>query len=301
MSKNITDWLFTTRAALLEERNFELESAASVSNQFSERELEFKGLCIRHLVFSDVKTALFGRVLVEFERIDKKTLPDHEIGSGDIVQIVSKSLEPGEVISGVVVKVSVGLISASFDEYPDVGEPVTLLKLANEVTYKRYKEALDRLEKNDSCPLKDVMFGIREPDFVSPDKGLKIVPINQGLNKSQIEAVEFAMNAKDLALIHGPPGTGKTTVVVEIICQAVKRGLKVLACAASNIAIDNIAERLVSHKIKMCRVGHPARLMPSVMAYSLDALVKNHDNAELISDAKKEFSSALIDIKKTKV
>ena len=63
------------------------------------------------------------------------------------------------------------------------------------------------------------------------------------LNESQLEAVRFALASPDVALIHGPPGTGKTTAVVEFICQAVERREKVLACAPSNVAVDNMAEK----------------------------------------------------------
>ena len=63
------------------------------------------------------------------------------------------------------------------------------------------------------------------------------------------EAVKFALSATDLALIHGPPGTGKTTAVIEYIAQEIKRGDKVLACSSSNVAVDNIVERLVRYRV----------------------------------------------------
>jgi len=69
-----------------------------------------------------------------------------------------------------------------------------------------------------------------------------------GVNVEQKEAVARALGANNVMLLHGPPGTGKTTAVVEIILQEVKRGAKVLACAASNIAVDNMVERLACQK-----------------------------------------------------
>ena len=79
-------------------------------------------------------------------------------------------------------------------------------------------------------------------------------------------------------MIHGPPGTGKTTTVVEFILQTVKlHKAKVMACAPSNIAVDNIIEKLHENapKLNIVRIGHPARLMESVQKFCLDALVLN--------------------------
>ncbi|MEZ6134017.1 MAG: AAA domain-containing protein [Pirellulaceae bacterium] len=70
----------------------------------------------------------------------------------------------------------------------------------------------------------------------------------------------FALSARDLAIIHGPPGTGKTTTLAEIVYQAVQGGHRVLACAPSNTAVDNLLERLVAIMPSVIRVGHPAGL-----------------------------------------
>ena len=90
---------------------------------------------------------------------------------------------------------------------------------------------------------------------------------NENLNESQKAAIHTCMANTDVSMIHGPPGTGKTTTVVELILQSVKhQKTKVLACAPSNIAVDNIIERLAiaQPKLRIVRIGHPARLLESV-------------------------------------
>jgi superfamily I DNA and/or RNA helicase len=94
-----------------------------------------------------------------------------------------------------------------------------------------------------------------------------------------------------VAIIHGPPGTGKTTTVIELIRQAVARGEKVLACAASNLAVDNLLERLVRAGERAIRIGHPARVLPELQEHTLDLLVDAHPDVavarRLIRDAQK--------------
>lgn len=73
-------------------------------------------------------------------------------------------------------------------------------------------------------------------------------------------------------MIHGPPGTGKTTTVCQLIVEAVKKGEKVLACAPSNIAVDNIVEG-ISKRVNAVRIGNPARMIPEVIERCLDFLI----------------------------
>lgn len=82
------------------------------------------------------------------------------------------------------------------------------------------------------------------------------------LNTEQVKAVMKGLSSESISLIHGPPGTGKTKTACELIYQAVTaKRLKVLACAASNIAVDNLCMRLKDMKdLKICRIGHPARI-----------------------------------------
>ena len=100
-----------------------------------------------------------------------------------------------------------------------------------------------------------------------------------GLNASQLAAVALALAAEDVACIHGPPGTGKTTAVVELIRRAVARGDKVLACAPSNAAVDNLLEKLLAAGLEPVRLGHPARVAADFRGRALDLLVEAHPDA----------------------
>eukprot|EP00882_Tetradesmus_deserticola_P026838 GHRQ01029647.1.p1 GENE.GHRQ01029647.1~~GHRQ01029647.1.p1 ORF type:complete len:532 (+),score=217.63 GHRQ01029647.1:349-1944(+) len=146
-----------------------------------------------------------------------------------------------------------------------------------------------RAELLPGMALVDALFDWQEPRFAAAAPAWKAV--NTRLDESQRRAVELALRAQDVALIHGPPGTGKTTAVVEVILQEVARGSRVLAAAASNIAVDNLVERLAAAapKVKLVRVGHPARLLPQVIDKSLEAQVLRSDNSSLARDCRRDM------------
>jgi ATP-dependent RNA/DNA helicase IGHMBP2 len=201
------------------------------------------------------------------------------------------------------------------DELPD--EAVWRLDLSpDEVSRLRQQDALRRAAAATGdrlAELRAVLLGEREPDFSplapalrgegsgvrgdsqAPSPGGEApppsprnrgegqdaadAPGSPGLNVSQLAAVEFALAAKDFAIIHGPPGTGKTTTVVEVIRQAVARGETVLACAPSNHAVDNLLEKLLAAGEDPVRLGHPARVVPELRARALDILAEKHPDA----------------------
>ena len=115
-----------------------------------------------------------------------------------------------------------------------------------------------------------VLWGNLRPGYVEPPAWR---PFDVSLNRAQRGAVNLAIGAYPIALVHGPPGTGKTRTLVEVITQAVARGEKVLACAMSNTAVDHLAMGLVRAGLKIVRLGHPSRVATGVADYSLDALI----------------------------
>ncbi|KXG38085.1 DNA-binding protein SMUBP-2 isoform X3 [Sorghum bicolor] len=236
-----------------------------------------------------------GKTLLEFQPNKGDVLPAHKFGTHDVVALKPNKADAGSASlgQGVVYRLKDSSITVAFDDIPEDGlnSPLRLEKLANEVTYRRMKDALIELSKavqtGPCANLVPVLFGEKAP-MRSKDT-MKFSPFNKNLDDSQKEAISKALGSRDVFLLHGPPGTGKTTTIIEIILQEVKRGSKILACAASNIAVDNIVERLARYRTKLVRLGHPARLLPQVLDSALDAQVLRADNSSLAGDIRKEM------------
>lgn len=169
------------------------------------------------------------------------------------------------------------------------------MKLASEVTYKRLNMYMGRLQKmqpSEHSTLTQVLFGQSSPTPIS-DSDLKAdIPwCDSTLNDSQKDAIRFALASREVSLIHGPPGTGKTHTLIELILQMLKLKLRLLVCGPSNISVDNIVERLAPHKVNMVRLGHPARLLPSVLSHSMEVLSRTSDAASIVTDVRNEMDA----------
>ncbi|KAJ4993277.1 hypothetical protein SVAN01_01252 [Stagonosporopsis vannaccii] len=287
------------------------------------------GLAILNLNVSSVRTGMGGKTIVELAldaavvtKGAKPEIPEHGIRVGDIVAVAdqpagsAKKTEKKELekkgAEGVVLRVRRENIEVVLDkEDADVpgGNKLWLVKLANDVTYKRMNQTMTRLQKfseQEYTPFMRVLFGQGSPsplpsDLDDPSNPLhKLVFNDPSLNDSQREAIRFALASREVALIHGPPGTGKTHTLIEVILQMLKQNLRLLVCGPSNISVDNIVERLASHKVNMVRLGHPARLLPSVLNHSLDVLTRTSEAAALVQDVRKEMDDKQASIRKTR-
>lgn len=206
--------------------------------------------------------------LVKFGR---RELPETEIGVGDLV-LVSRGKPREDDPQGTVVEKGRSFLVVAFPKRPPrwvLGRGIRIDLYANDVTFQRMLAALKGLKNNEK--LLNLLLGKIRPRFVP--LGGRIEFRNDSLNPSQKEAVKRSLEARDLFLIHGPPGTGKTTTLVEAIVQHVGKGYRVLATADSNIAVDNLMEKLLEAGVKALRVGNPARVTKALRENTLDHLV----------------------------
>jgi predicted DNA helicase len=193
-------------------------------------------------------------------RFNRNNMPDHQIKVGDIV-LVSKG-EPLKFNQ----EATVSAVGKNFIEVYSK-EPIFRSKLyrldlfVNDITFKRMLKALDELENSKFSV--DVILGKKEPFLKESEEKSEI------LNESQNKALKYCINSEAF-LIHGPPGTGKTTTLVEVIKKHI--GKKILVSADSNVAVDNVMEKLKDFNI--VRIGHPAKIESNLMKFSLDVKVR---------------------------
>ncbi len=164
---------------------------------------------------------------------------------------------------------------------PNNGYLVTLQNTQNvgvqlsfdETSYRLMMEALDRAIKGKGRLgyLRDLFYSHQKAEtFVFPPMHFPY------LNQTQEDAVNMVLRAKDVAIVHGPPGTGKTTTLVEAIRETLMRESQVLVCAQSNMAVDWISEKLVDRGINVLRIGNPTRVNDKMLSFTYERRFEAH-------------------------
>ncbi|RAI86026.1 AAA domain-containing protein [Algoriphagus yeomjeoni] len=242
------------------------------------------------------KIGMGERLIVEVERADSSYAS--AFNSGKSVSFFSTHEYYNATenrVNGVInfVRQNVMAVTLQADELPEWmdGSKLGVDLLFDEASYREMEFAMKKVisaENKRVDELKDILLGEKMPQFSE-----KQIHAKPNLNFSQNQACELIANAKDVAVVHGPPGTGKTTTLIEAIQDSVIAGESILVCAPSNAAVDLLVEKLIDRGIETLRLGHPARVEERILNQTLDAKTVFHTSYRDLKKLRKETDQYL--------
>jgi len=268
-----------------DQAQFKLKNASA-----SIKERRRRGLTWYPVTITQEDIGFGGKVVLELERpAIRQDLHLFQVGKNACVF----SNAPGysgpdrPVLSGVVTSVRRNklLLATTKEALPDWvlnsstpnGSILGIDLTFDEVSYREMNQAMADVmgaHGNRLAELRDVLLGARQASFREPKADDLFYP--SALNDSQLAAMRNVIAAQDVAIIHGPPGTGKTTTLVQTILETVRRERRVLVCAPSNTAVDLLTEKLAERGVNVIRLGNPSRVSDLLLQHTLDAGVMAH-------------------------
>ncbi|SCU94475.1 LAFA_0F22034g1_1 [Lachancea sp. 'fantastica'] len=294
------------------EQSQDVEITTRLLQSLPMSQLVAKGLAIDHLALQNVRTGLAGKLYMEIgpDPAFTQELIRGEVRNGDLVLVKASNSKKNEnSCEGVVTRGSDRMITIAIDEAQENNalslynaSRLCLLKTTNTITYKRMQSTMRKLCEIEGTPNNEIVqYLLNETSFIPQRSQLNTEFFDDRLNASQKDAIDFSLQNK-LSIIHGPPGTGKTHTLVELIRQLCEKGHRILVCGPSNISVDTILERLakVMPGQSLLRIGHPARLLEKNLAHSLEVLSKSGDAGTIVRDISKEIDDTIAKVKKLK-
>ncbi|EHQ31131.1 AAA domain-containing protein [Mucilaginibacter paludis] len=231
-------------------------------------------------------------ITVELERTTHQDI-SHQLRFGASAALFSNHDARQDRIEGTIAYQSGDRVKITLftDELPDWcrNGKLGIDLLFDDNSYDEMQNALKQAsvlsEKAGEGRLVKVLTGAEQPTFSAP----LLLPKLTGLNPSQQAAVEKIVSAQDLAIVHGPPGTGKTTTLVQAIKSLISQGEKqLLVVAPSNTAVDLLSEKLAGEGLNVLRIGNPARVSDRLMSLTLDSKMAEHGRMKDIKKLKKQ-------------
>lgn len=263
----------------------QLITASSVSSRRT------NGLTWYPVAIRDMELGRGDFLTVEIERTTQQDIP-HQFRFGATAALFSNHNPEEDRIEGVVTFQSAGRLRLTLrtDELPDWSRngKLGLDLLFDDNSYNEMQNALKQANASADSEkenrLTAVLTGKRVPGFHNT------IPLFQkdALNASQQAAISRILAAEDLAIVHGPPGTGKTTTLVQAIRALVREEGQVLVVAPSNAAVDLLSEKLADQGLNVLRVGNPARVSERLMSLTLDSKMAAHPGTKDIKKMKKQ-------------
>ncbi|UOY10313.1 IGHMBP2 family helicase [Methanonatronarchaeum sp. AMET6-2] len=272
------------------ERREEMERHRSEIREMHPRERQDKGRALLNMNGRDKGRGVGQKYHTKFVKTRGMELPENEISVGDLVMISKNEPLNPDNPTGTVIEQTNHSITVEFPGKPPgfvFSKGVRIDLYVNDITYQRMLEALQKLGEASGRQreIKKKLLGQKK---LEKNQEPTVEPNNKDLNESQQRAVQGALAAKNFFLIHGPPGTGKTTTLVEAVEQHVDRGDSVLATADSNVAVDNLVAMLYKRGRKVVRIGHPARVTDTLKQHTLDSLIQKTKEYQMAEKTRKK-------------
>jgi ATP-dependent RNA/DNA helicase IGHMBP2 len=241
------------------------------------------GLCWYPIAIRNTEPVRGDYVSVEVERTTHKDLA-HQLRFGSSVALFSNH-DNNDRVNGTVTfiggdRLKVTLLTEELPDWASAGK-LGIDLLFDAYSYDEMRNALKKAEQIDSHLIR-VLTGSESPTFISTDY------TNPNLNSSQQTAVKTILGAQDLAIVHGPPGTGKTTTLVAAINALIAQGEpQILVVAPSNTAVDLLSEKLSETGLNVLRIGNPVRVTERLQKLTLDSRMAEHGQMKEVKKLKK--------------
>jgi hypothetical protein len=274
------------------ERDEDLRSYRELTETTSVADRRANGLAWYPVAIRGSEMSRGDYITVELERTTHQDIP-HQLRFGASAALFSNHDPNDDRLEGTVAYQSDNRLKITLrtDELPDwasngkLGIDLLFDSNSYEEMEKALKQAASLIENREEGHLVKVLTGDRIPAF-EPDLYPFPVPV---LNQFQQAAVNKILSARNLAIVHGPPGTGKTTTLVQGIKALINQDHKqILVVAPSNTAVDLLSEKLADQGLNVLRVGNPARVSEQLMSLTLDSKMAEHTRMKEIRKLKKQ-------------
>ncbi|MBW9232053.1 AAA family ATPase [Leptospira santarosai] len=250
------------------------------------------GITLYPLVYEEQSLGREGSWILTFRFPNQEEYPS-KFQSGAPVQIGKNE----DRVRAILVSLHGEKIRVAIEEAPEWIEDgkCFLDLLPDETSYREMFQALDQVASAAKGTRlyvnRELLLGYGSPDPVAirdGDRSRILGRINPSLNDSQKNAVLHCVLSEDVSIVHGPPGTGKTTTLTEIVNQLVEEGRKILVSAPTHSACDLLVESISAKGISVLRLGHPARIGEAVLNSTLDYKLFHHSDGKLLNEYRKD-------------
>jgi superfamily I DNA and/or RNA helicase len=274
------------------EREEDRQSYLKLTETSSIQERRANGLAWYPIAIKGSEMSRGDYLTVEVERTTHQDIP-HQLRFGVSALLFSNHDPKKDKVEGTISyqsgnQLKITLLTDELPEWAREGK-LGIDLLFDDRSYDEMQNALKlastRCEKPEDARLIKILIGEKAPGFI-PDIPQLSIP---QLNSSQQTAVHRILSANELAIVHGPPGTGKTTTLVQAIKALIKQDHKqILVVAPSNTAVDLLSEKLADEGLNTLRVGNPARISQRLLSLTLDSKMAEHSSMKEVKKMKKQ-------------